>query len=41
MPEYNYTDIAKRIKPFKRELIAITKWRKPIPLAVAIPVKSI
>lgn len=41
MPEYNYTDIAKRIKPFKRELIAITKWRKPIPLAVAIPVKNL
>ena len=41
IPEYNYTDIAKRIKPFKRELIAITKWRKPIPLAVAIPVKNL
>ena len=41
MPEYNYTDIAKRIRPFKRELIAITKWRKPVPFAVAIPVKTL
>ena len=41
IPEYNYINIANRIKPFKRELIAITKWRKPVPFAVAIPVKSL
>lgn len=41
MPEYNYTDIAKRIKPFKRELITITKWRKSVPFAVAISVKGL
>ena len=40
-PDYNYVDIANRIKPFKRELISITKCCNSIPLAVAISVKSL
>ncbi len=43
---YDYNDISKRIKPFKRELMSVSKWRKTsfenIPMATMIyPTKFI